>query len=490
MLIQKLIEQYFNSDPVLMDSSYETLDSRSVIDTYIAIQQFLLKNFESGERIGLCLERDYRYFLCLLACMDVGLVFIPLRKEWPESRIEQIKKISGFTFLMNDEKFRETIREYQYQSSPIMPIPNLDPEAPLYILFTSGTTGSPKGVLIQRRAYENFLEWIDVTFNKIGPMDRVLNSTDFTFDVSLAEVAITLTRKACFVSSNFRDDLFVLLRELNDLRITVLATVPNNLVVLLDEQLMTRVDLSPLRYALIAGSRFPVSLLEQFKRFLPMTRVYNCYGPTEATIYCLWRELLTSDPDCIDGKTVSVGVPLPNMVAKIVDAYDKPLAAMEEGELIVGGQQLMEEYVGAEGNTDVVMTWVNGERFYKTGDFAFYDPQGNYYVTGRKDDTIKVSGQRVNLSDIEAYILPIKFVSDCSVIAVEHRLRGYDLVLYIVPKYELTELMVKERLETLLPAHQIPRIIRFCESLPVNNSGKTCKKTLLELYLNDRERLS
>src|SRR5207244_3802885 len=135
----------------------------------------------------------------------------------------------------------------------------------------------------RRSAYENFLGWCGAFFRDIGPGDRLLNSTDYTFDVSLAEVALALTRRPAFLCSRFRDDLFTLLAELHELRVSIVATVPNNLMMLLDERWMERADLSGLRHALIAGSRFPLALSRQFRTFLPRARVYNCYGPPAAT---------------------------------------------------------------------------------------------------------------------------------------------------------------------------------------------------------------
>jgi acyl-coenzyme A synthetase/AMP-(fatty) acid ligase len=187
--------------------------------------------------------------------MDSGVVFVPLRVEWPEARIRQIDGIVGFAATLDDAAADAIVSQ---PSAPAPALPALSGDAPLYCLFTSGTTGLPKGVVIPRAAYENFLGWTDKYFDSIGPDDRLLNSTDFTFDVSLAEVAIALTRRARFFCSRFRDDLFTLLTELHELRITVVATVPNNFTMLLDERLMERADLSPLRHALIAGTRFPV----------------------------------------------------------------------------------------------------------------------------------------------------------------------------------------------------------------------------------------
>jgi acyl-coenzyme A synthetase/AMP-(fatty) acid ligase len=340
----------------------------------------------------------------------------------------------------------------------------------------------PKGVVITRAAYDNFLGWTDSYFSAIGPQDRLLNSTDFTFDVSLAEVAIALTRRPQFFCSRFRDDLFTLLNELHELRISVVATVPNNFTMLLDPAWMERVDLAALRHALIAGSRFPVKLARQFRRFLPNTRVHNCYGPTEATIYCLARELAGDEDGFVAQDTVSVGTPLPGCVALVVDDELRPVAPPGRGELLVGGAQVMRGYLNDPAATRAAHVDVGGVRYYPTGYLAFQVATGQYFVAGGNDDTVKVSGQRVNLSDIDGYVQRLGFVKSCATIAIDDEMRGALLVLYVVPNGAVTKESALDALRAELPRHQMPHDVRFLDALPLNNSGKVSKRALAELY--------
>jgi len=206
MLIRQYIQRYFKSDPKVWGSDYRQVPVEKLIDEYAAIQRYLLSNYSTGTRVAIFLSRDYRYFLTLLACMDTGVVFIPLRTEWPKARIEQIQQISGFEILLTDPMLDKVICEAKNDDGDSYALPEISSEQPLYCLFTSGTTGAPKGVLIRRAAYENFLRWCNDYFVDIGEGDRLLNSTDYTFDVALAEVALALTRRVAFYCSNFRND--------------------------------------------------------------------------------------------------------------------------------------------------------------------------------------------------------------------------------------------------------------------------------------------
>lgn len=485
MLIRRSIERFlFEHAPRVRDLGHREVPPDRLRSEYLALRAHLLRNFAPGDRVALLLTRDYRYFLCLLACMETGIVFVPLRVEWPEARIRQIDGIVGFAAILDDGAVERMASQPARGQAPEPPA--MKGEQPLYCLFTSGTTGMPKGVVIRRAAYENFLRWTDTYFHSIGPEDRLLNSTDFTFDVSLAEVAIALTRRAQFLCSRFRDDLFTLLTELHELKVSVVTTVPNNFAMLLDERLMERADLSALRHALIAGSRFPVKLSRQFRRFLPRTRVHNCYGPTEATIYCLARELDGDERGFVVEDTVSVGTALPGCLALIVDEKLQPVAPPGRGELLIGGAQVMDGYLNDPAATRAALLEIDGVRYYRTGDLAFQDADGQYFVAGRSDDTVKVSGQRVNLSDIDGYVHKLEFVRSCATIAIEDELRGALLVLFVVPARPVTKEAAFAALREVLPRHQLPQEIRFMENLPVNNSGKVSKRSLRQLYLDDR----
>ncbi len=484
MLIRSLIERYFAAGPEVWDLARRRVPVERLRAEYAALRASLLASHAPGDRVGLNLERDYRYLLCVLACMETGVVFVPLRLEWPAARIEQIRSIAGLAAIVTDEVAASAIARGRAGNTPALP--PVRPDQPLYCMFTSGTTGAPKGVVIRRAAYENFLLWAGEFFGEIGPQDRLLNSTDYTFDVALAEVALALTRRAAFVCSRFRDDLFTLLAELDELRVSVVATVPNNLAMLLDERLTARADLSAFRHALVAGARFPLALSRQLRRFVPQAKAYNCYGPTEATIYCLARLLGGDERDFVEEGTVSVGKALRGCVPIVVDEAMRPAAPLQRGELLMGGVQVMDGYLGDAQATARAIVEIGGMRYYRTGDVAFTDRKGDFYVVGRNDDTVKVAGQRVNLSDIDGYVQKLDFVKSCAAIAIEDEMRGASLVLYVVPGRAVSREAVNAALRELLPRHQLPQELRLVDSLPVNNSGKVSKTRLREMYLEER----
>jgi D-alanine--poly(phosphoribitol) ligase subunit 1 len=153
------------------------------------------------------------------------------------------------------------------------------------------------------------------------------------------------------------------------------------------------------------------------------------------------------------------------------------------GELWVGGAQVMQEYLENKEATAKAITLLDGMRYYRTGDIAFMDDRGEYYIVGRIDDTVKVAGQRVNLSDVDAYVGKLEYIENCGTIAIEDSDRGAILVLYASLNYSKGKKEILNDLDKVLVRHQLPQDIIILDNLPVNNSGKICKKSLQQLYL-------
>jgi len=477
MKIQQWVRNFMESPGSIYARGGAAVTAGTLQREYRRIRACFLTRCADSSIVALYLEKDYRYLLSLLACMEIGLTYIPLRREWPDSRIEQIRRLSNFTLLLTDALVEEAI------ASEAPPVSRnsfaIAADKPLYIMFTSGSTGEPKGAIIERHACENFFEWLDAYLPGINPQDRLLNSTDFTFDVSLVDVGLLLLKRPGFFLSDFRDDFFRLLGELDAYRISVIATVPNNFSMMLSDRLAGRADLSSLRHVLIAGSRFPYGLYQAFRKHLAAARIYNCYGPTEATVYCIVKALEMNEAGDLAGQNVSIGVPIANCDVLLLDPEQKPVGTNQEGEIYIGGRQLMRSYLNNAVESERSLCVIQGKRYYRSGDMAFRDGRGELYVIGRADDTIKISGQRVNLSDVEAYVQRLNYVNGAAVVAVPHAQKEYLMYLFVVLNTPKEPQAILSDLKEVLLKHQLPHKIRILEQFPQNNSGKTCKKTLL-----------
>jgi acyl-coenzyme A synthetase/AMP-(fatty) acid ligase len=272
-----------------------------------------------------------------------------------------------------------------------------------------------------------------------------------------------------------------MLSEITNHQINILATVPNNLQMLLDPHVVSRGNVESLKFLFVAGSRFSTGLYEILDAYKDQIAVYNCYGPTEATIYCVFSHLFQAAHD-LNSKCVTIGKALPGCQAEIISPEGQPVVQGERGELVIGGHQLMDGYRNRADLTEAAFVELSGVRFYKTGDVCFRDEQGQYFVVGRIDDTIKTAGFRVNLSNIDSYISQLEAVQASGTIAVAHPQKENILVSYIVANPGATDASIRADLQKVLNPYQVPSKIILVENLPVTTSGKIAKRELLARY--------
>jgi acyl-CoA synthetase (AMP-forming)/AMP-acid ligase II len=450
---------------------------------YRAIRSFVRRNLPPGSRVAIRLPYDVPYLLWIYACMESGVTYIPLQPEWPEHRIDQIRRLAGFDMLVDESNAAPP--GVAPEESPGSPEGSaLAGERPLYIMFTSGSTGEPKGVVIPRRAYENFLRWMDGYFEAIGPADRMLAVTKFTFDIVGIDIGLLLLRHLTLHFSASAGNAFRLAREIQQFGITCLSTVPNNGMLLMGQDVFRRANLSSMRHLMLGGARFPYALLVRLRENLSSdVAVYNFYGPTEATIYTHVQRLDGSVDDNHRDANVTIGAPISNVSCLVVDAAGNALTEpFAEGQMLLGGVQVMLEYCRNPAKTAQVLEERDGVRYYRTGDRAFFDARGRYYIAGRMDECIKRRGYRIDLLDIDAYILQLPGVKDCLTLAFEDVDAENLLLSVVIPDGGVTEAVLRERMKTVLLDYQIPDRIEFLEVFPLNNAGKVSRPDLMRMF--------
>lgn len=465
MQLQEAIKSRLESDFKIFDREGKRVPTEMARKEYAQIKSYL--NEKSPRYVAIKLEKDYAYLLSILACMELGIPFVPMKHDYPEDRVLQIKEDTGFEVLIDGELYNEikSVKEISISS------PKVDPEDTLYVLFTSGSTGRPKGAQISRRAYQSFFNWAQEEFSHLSESDRFLQVSEFTFDISLVDVALFLSKNVELYFTNFNANIFKLAYELETHGITVTSTVPNNLNMLLNDMLVDRVDLSKLKTLLIAGARYSWGLYEKSLKHLQEKAVYNLYGPTEFTIYSHGKKLNFDEGlDSVD-HTVSIGRPIGKTEARLLD-----------NELVLSGPQLMSGYINdPEKSQKTVVELEDGKTWYKTGDLAFQNELGEFFITGRNDDTIKTRGYRVNLLDVDSYITRLAYVQDCCSLALAKEDIENEINTFVILKEDKSEKEMKEDLKSMLLSYQIPEKIHFIADFPTNTSGKVCKKQLKEM---------
>ncbi|TAE01254.1 MAG: peptide synthase, partial [Bacteroidetes bacterium] len=366
-------------------------------------------------------------------------------------------------------------------------LPNINPTDPAYVLFTSGSTGIPKGVPISYNNINSFMNAFYALGYKIDENDRFLQVFDLSFDLSVMSYLAPLQIGACaYTVASGKTKYLATYALLEEQELTFALMVPSVLNYL--KPYFDDIRLEKLRYSLFCGEALYEDMVSQWANCVPNALIQNVYGPTEATIFCLtydWKA--DHSPEKAFNGIVSIGKPMKNMSAVVVNEKSELLAQGEKGELcLLGGQLTAGYWNNPEKNAQAFfITQINGVETvcYRTGDIAFVDKDGDFTFCGRVDHQVKVQGgYRVELSEIEHYA---RQFTNLNVAAVaKENAMGISQIYLFLEKYEgkmeeLSNFMIEK-----LPSYMQPSKILNLDIFPLNVNGKIDRKVLKDSILN------
>jgi amino acid adenylation domain-containing protein/non-ribosomal peptide synthase protein (TIGR01720 family) len=423
--------------------------------------------------VPVCMERSVEMVVALLGIVHAGAAWLPLDPELPAARL---------AFLIEDADARVTLTQPQWRSKlpaghtvwTLDALPQAPAGEPLsveagdlaYVLYTSGSTGQPKGVMNEHGALMNRLYWMQDAF-PIGPNDRVLQKTPYSFDVSVWEFFWPLITGATLVVARpdgHRDPAY-LSELIRQEQVTTLHFVPSMLRAFVEEPSL--VNCHSLRQVFASGEALPVDLVRRFMSQHPAALV-NLYGPTEAAIdVSVWR--------CsVDDVSVPIGKPIANLRLYILDEALQPLPIGSIGELYIGGVGVARGYLKRPDLTEerfLASPFIDGDRLYRTGDRCRFLADGNIEYLGRLDHQVKLRGQRIELGEIDAELLAQPGVRDTATLLLDQRLVSFWCG-------DADEAALRAALSDSLPSHMLPSLWVHLDSLPLNSNGKLDRKAL------------
>ncbi|MGW3539762.1 non-ribosomal peptide synthetase [Nocardia niigatensis] len=437
-----------------------------------------------GEFVGVALERSCELIVAILAVLRAGAVYVPLDPELPADRIDYVLRDTGARFAIGDGT-RETrpvrwltvSRPMDTADTPVVFTPPA-PDAVAYAMYTSGSTGYPKGVLITHRALANRLNDGARRFG-LSPADAMLQRTALSFDVSVGELLLPLVSGARLVFAKpggHRDPGYLadlIARE----AITTAYFVPSTLRLFLT--VADADSCASLRRVFCIGEELTAELRDRFFERLDC-ELYNFYGPTEATIEATaWR---CENDD--DRRYVPIGTPLANTTIYLLDDRHQAVPVGGVGEICLGGVQVALGYLNKPGRTAESFvadpfTHRPGARMYRTGDLARRHIDGTVRYLGRRDGQAKVRGARIETAEVE-FQLSAHAAVDAAVVSVVDTDAGNDLVAHLVvaePAPSVAEL--REHLSAVLPQAMIPHRFHYVDAIPLTPSGKADRRGLL-----------
>jgi amino acid adenylation domain-containing protein/non-ribosomal peptide synthase protein (TIGR01720 family) len=441
------------------------------------LAHYLIQNYtiQPDELIGIELERSEWMVIGILAIIKSGGAYVPIDPEYPKQRKSFIKEDANLKLIINEQelqKFKEANKNKEYPSTN--PNIKLSPNNLMYVIYTSGSTGNPKGCMLEHGGLVNRLTTIWHTLN-FGNDERILQSTTFTFDVSLSELIMPLLKGASsiLIDKNTLLNPKELVALIHKERVTSIHAVPGLLDLLIDDNYFINGNYKELRRAVSAGEPLSESLLQDWHNKTGIS-LFNYYGPTETSIYVLGYQTDSSD------NSVHIGKPLPNTQAYLLDNTHHLVPFGSIGEICIGGVGLARGYLNREDLTKekfITNPYNPSERLYRTGDLGRWREDGNLEYLGRIDDQVKIRGYRIELGEIEQAISSHKASGQAVVIArAINNATDKELIAYTTGEATAEEL--KSYLKERLPSYMVPNYYVKLESIPLTSNGKVDRKAL------------
>ncbi len=438
--------------------------------------------------VGIMIERSFEMIVGIMGILKAGGAYLPIDSEYPKDRIEYILKDSKCSMLLTQKKLVTKIPLYVqsltledeslYTGDSSCLEAGSKPHNLAYIIYTSGSTGKPKGVMLEHSGVVNTLYALKNKY-PIQQNDAYLLKTTYTFDVSVSELFgwFMGAGRLVILKPDGEKEPMEILRAVRKYRVTHMNFVPSMLRVFVQTLEGTTEKPETLKYIFSAGEALSLELAESFRHIVPNIRLENLYGPTEATIYATRYSLSEQK----DGMRITIGKPIENTKAYIVDTKGRTQPIGVVGELCLGGAGLARGYLNRPELTAekfVDNPFELGTRMYRTGDLVRWLPDGNIEFLGRIDHQVKIRGYRIELGEIENKLLSHEAVKETVIISRDDNDGNKYLCAYITGDEDIKVSELREYLSNSLPDYMIPSYFIQLEKLPLTPNGKVDRKAL------------
>ena len=462
--------------------------------------------FGRHARIAFRLPKAPLTIALMLACLRAGMTYIPIDPKSPVERQDLIVADCEAEALvidpstMTNKSSETTSSAQQLLELPIRQLiedkqsmvekkvgsqctgvaSQLEKDSLAYILYTSGSTGQPKGVMITHNNAKAFVDWALAAFSLVSD-DHVAVHAALHFDLPVFDIYVGLAKGATLYlldeqTALFPEAFYLFLREQT---VTVLYAVPSALTTLILRSSLRSQSLPHLRYLLYAGEEFHPTPLRALMDRLPHARVFNLYGPIETNVVTLFEV----QPEHLHLSRIPIGYPIPNTTLFLIDDKEQ-IVEQGEGEIIISGPSVTAGYLHQPVQTQRSLCTIqvagSPRICYRTGDFAYRDEHGLLHFRGRRDNLIKTRGFRVELGDVEATLMKIPGIAEVAVVTLPHPIYSHLLYAFLVVEQGswASETALMQEVRKRLPFYMCPQRLFFRAHLPKTSTGKIARRVL------------
>lgn len=516
------VRQYAKTDRLAVICGEESISYADVEKYSNILGNYLIDKFNSDIPTVIYGNKDVMILVAMIGSLKSGKAYVPIDTSSPAQRMKDIIETvqPEVIFNLSDKEImldssvsknvdildKATLMNLMIEKSTTYDFEIsrekwVDNDENSYILFTSGTTGKPKGVQISTYNLDSFSEWISPVLGIDGSEMVVLDQPSYSFDLSVSTLypGIIFGATLFSIPNSLILDFKKLYAELKKSNIKVWVSTPSFANMCLNDETFSQELLPELETMLFIGEVLPVPVAKELLDRFPRIKIINGYGPTEATVgisqVSINREHINAN------KSLPVGIPMPNSVIKIVNDEMEEVPKGEKGEIVIVGPSVSKGYYKNPEITNKSF-YVEGEsifkekspasaldeklrlRAYKTGDLGSIDDDGNIRFFGRKDFQIKLNGYRIEIEDIENNLRKINEISSAVVLPINKNGEVSHLKAIVVLKKGKNEsklkktVEIKRELSKLIPKYMIPRSFDFIDEMPLNTNGKIDRKKL------------